>query len=224
MIGERSELPSTSRSASLTAATPVRPHRGGCPLKWLLILAALVFPSVADADFMQNLTSPGPLAEPHKEFDSKCEKCHVPFKGIPNASCLACHTGTQQRIQSGHGTHFEYEKQGKKCSSCHGDHKGRKHALSPPVESGFKHEITGFVLDGKHASVACNKCHKPGALGPKWTGLAQTCAGCHADFHKGTLGPKCEACHTAVAWKPALKTIAQHKVDMTGGHAGLTCA
>ena len=49
------------------------------------------------------------------------------------------------------------------------------------------------------------------------------CGGCHSDYHKGGLGKKCEACHTAVEWKPATKTLKQHKLDMNDGHAGLQC-
>ncbi|HZS37078.1 MAG TPA: cytochrome c family protein, partial [Polyangia bacterium] len=91
----------------------------------LAIFAALLFSTVAAADVMQNLASPGPLAAPHKELDTQCDKCHVPFKGIPSSACLACHTATRARIESGTGTHAQWDKQGRKCSSCHGDHKGR---------------------------------------------------------------------------------------------------
>src|SRR5204863_3923311 len=72
--------------------------------------------------------------------------------------------------------------------------------------------------------VACAGCHKPGPAGPRWVGLAQACAGCHADVHQGTLGARCEACHSPAAWKPPTRTIADHKVPMTGKHQGLACA
>ena len=180
----------------------------------------------ARADF-KALASPGPLAESHKAFESQCDKCHVPFKGIPSSACLQCHERTQKRIASGIGTHARFEQEGRKCSSCHGDHKGRKHALSPTVPmtpGSFDHAITGFALDGKHASVACASCHKPGPDGPKWVGMPTTCAGCHKDPHSGSLGSACTACHTSSAWKPPTKTLADHKVDLTGKHAGLACA
>jgi Class III cytochrome C family len=188
------------------------------------VLLLLLIAAPARADFVQNLTSPGPLGRAHAELDSKCDKCHVPFKGLPNSSCLACHAKTEKRIQSGVGTHAQYEKDGKKCIACHKDHKGRNHPLSPAVEANFSHAVTGVVLDGKHASVKCASCHKPNAFGsPTWTGLAANCAGCHVDFHKGGLGGKCEACHATTGWKPSARTVAQHKLDMSNKHAGLQC-
>ena len=161
-------------------------------MKKLLLLTLLALP--ARADFVQSLTSPGPLGKAHADLDSKCDKCHVPFKGIPNSSCLSCHAGTQKRISSGIGTHAQYEKQGKKCSSCHKDHKGRNHALSPPVEKDFDHATTGVILEGKHARAKCAGCHKNNQFGsPQWTNVPRECGRCHTDFHKGGLGPKCEA-------------------------------
>jgi hypothetical protein len=173
---------------------------------------------------LQNLASPGPLAEPHKDLDGQCDRCHVPFKGIPSSACLSCHTGTRDRIASGGGTHAQWEKQGRKCSSCHGDHKGRGHALTPAVDKSFDHAITGFLLSGKHQAVACASCHKSGPHGPRWVGLAKDCAGCHADVHKGALGARCSTCHATTGWKPPTRTIADHQVPMNGQHAGLTCA
>jgi hypothetical protein len=182
-----------------------------------------MLPQLARADF-QNLASPGPLSQPHAALDASCDKCHVPFKGIPSSACLACHTGTRARIESGTGTHAQWEKQGRKCSSCHTDHKGRGHALTPAPEKNFDHAITGFLLVGKHQSVACASCHTKGANGPRWVGLAKDCAGCHADVHKGALGNRCSTCHAVAGWKPTTRTIADHQVPMNGQHAGLTCA
>jgi hypothetical protein len=180
-----------------------------------LLLASLP----ARADFVQSLSSPGPLAKAHADLDSKCEKCHVPFKGIPNPSCLNCHSGTKNRIDAGVGPHAQYEKEGKKCASCHKDHKGRNHILSPAVEKDFQHSTTGFVLDGAHTRVKCASCHKNN----KWADLPRNCAGCHNDFHKGGLGSKCELCHSNIAWKPSSRTVQQHKLDMSGKHEGLQC-
>ncbi len=189
-----------------------------------LAVTLLLGSGAARADFLKNLTSPGPLAKGHDKLDGQCDKCHVPFKGIPNSACLACHTGTERRIKQGLGPHAVADKEGRKCSSCHTDHKGRNHPLSPKVDSTFVHAITGFLLDGKHAQAKCESCHKPNKTGtPAWVDLPRTCKGCHEDTHRGALGSKCESCHTAQTWKPATRTIAQHQIDMTGKHAGLTC-
>jgi hypothetical protein len=188
---------------------------------------ALLYAARAGADF-QSLASPGPLAKAHAGFEQSCDKCHVPFKGIPSTSCLACHTATQKRIASNVGTHAAFAREGKKCASCHKDHKGRAHELSPPVEArGFDHAArTGIALTGKHAAVACAACHTKGANGPRWIDIKplDDCGGCHKDAHAGALGASCKSCHAPAAWKPATKTISDHLVPMTGGHAGRKCA
>ncbi len=192
---------------------------------FVIAISAGLGASTARADFIKQLTSPGPLTKSHASLESSCDKCHVPFKGIPNSACLSCHTGTEKRIKTGLGPHAVFEHQGKKCSSCHTDHKGKNEIITPKVEAGFQHAITGFLLDGKHAQAKCGSCHKPTKSGqPQWADLPRTCVGCHTDTHKPSLGTKCESCHNAVGWKPATKTIAQHQLDMTQSHAGLACA
>ena len=91
--------------------------------------------AAARAD-LRSLVSPGPLARPHAAFDKQCDKCHVPFKGIPTANCLACHARVAEQLKTGHGSHTQWSD--RKCSACHGDHKGRDHQLSPPVEHGYR--------------------------------------------------------------------------------------
>jgi hypothetical protein len=192
------------------------------------MLALLVSSATARADF-KALASPGPLARSHADLDNRCEACHVPFKGIPESACLACHQPIGKRIADKKGPHAGYLAEGKKCASCHGDHKGRNHVLSPPLpESGFDHAArAGVPLDGKHATIACKSCHTPKPTGGlTWIGIASfdECASCHKkDPHNGQLGPRCAACHAARAWKPTTRTIADHKVPMTGGHTGLSC-
>jgi hypothetical protein len=189
-------------------------------------LALLMMVAPARADF-QSLASPGPLSAAHAGLNEQCDKCHVPFKGIPNGACLACHTALQKHIDAGRGPHARFAAEGKKCASCHADHKGEKRALSPPVAtSGFDHLAqTGVALDGKHAGVACASCHKAGKHGPRWIDLPSLieCKSCHKDPHRGGLGSECAACHATRGFAPATKSIADHSVPMSGGHTGLKC-
>jgi hypothetical protein len=201
----------------------------------LVVVASVVLAAstIARADF-RNFTSPGPLSAGHAELDAKCDSCHVPFKGIPAERCLVCHAPVKARIASGQGLHARAASEGKKCSACHTDHRGRAAQITPAVaRAGFDHALqTGIALDGKHAQAACTGCHKPASKGgaPRWLGIpAQTaCASCHADIHVnqkgGTLGSDCARCHTPRGWKPPTKTLTDHKVSMEGGHAGLRCA
>lgn len=198
--------------------------RRGLPV--VLVLAALLGRE-ARADF-RTLVAPGKLARAHAPIEGRCDACHVPFKGIPDSACLACHEKTAARIERGRGTHAAFAKSGKKCTACHTDHKGADHPLSPPVAEPFDHgeQSTGFALNGAHARVPCASCHGKTAAGStRWTGLARDCAGCHHDRdpHAGTLGRLCEACHTESAWKAVKHSRGEHRVPMGGGHAALDC-
>ncbi|RIK69523.1 hypothetical protein DCC62_23775, partial [candidate division KSB1 bacterium] len=78
------------------------------------------------------------------------------------------------------------------CNACHTT-KGWSPLLQ---ELKFKHEATGFALEGQHAAVDCKKCH----TSLKFTGTSNECTACHNDVHDGTLGKDCERCHTVQGW------------------------
>ena len=167
--------------------------------------------------------SPGKLATPHAAFEDQCNRCHVPFQGIPDQNCLACHSRLADRLLRGIGYHATVSAQ--RCSSCHKDHQGRTAQLSPAPGSAFDHRTAVFQLAGAHAALPCARCHATTATGRQWVGTPATCAGCHPDrSHKGSFGSGCASCHQESAWKPTLRTLTNHKTTITGGHAGLTCA
>ena len=73
-------------------------------------------------------------------------------------------------------------------------------------EDNFDHDLTGFILEGKHRFVACEDCHVKGSFE---TSL-RYCSSCHT-----RLGPisasfkslnhintndQCDACHTTNSW------------------------
>lgn len=111
------------------------------------------------------------------------------FLGLPN-TCSSCHFD-EHRGQVG-----------QQCEGCHVEK-----AWKPAP--GFDHGQTDYALTGKHAKVACEKCHPavrddstPKAdtylkLAPLEHG---TCASCHKDAHDGRFGPKCQSCHTTQGW------------------------
>jgi len=83
-------------------------------------------------------------------------------------NCKACHfskdkTGNEQQKFAGLS---------KTCSSCHADNHNKQfdkngvtdctkcHVTNNWKENIFDHNSTAFKLDGKHANVACAKCHK----------------------------------------------------------------
>lgn len=85
-----------------------------------------------------------------------CRDCHKPetdfkfgrFAGLP-ATCSSCHADEHRR---------QFEQNGATdCARCHG--------FENWEIARFDHDKTRFKLDGKHANVACEKCHKAVAEG-----------------------------------------------------------
>jgi hypothetical protein len=68
-------------------------------------------------------------------------------------------------------------------------------------------------------------CHKKGrATANDFKGLKTTCESCHADVHRGELGPSCEKCHTPKTFAVASFTHPNQRPFFAGQHASLTCA
>jgi hypothetical protein len=193
---------------------------------WLLaatvacVLAALsISPRLAHADIG---ASPGKLASSHAAIETQCNRCHVPFGGVPARLCLTCHTALAERTARGIGFHATVKTQ--PCTDCHKEHHGRDAQLSPPPPASFDHRITGFPLEADHARLACDRCHPANGGARRWVGLTMTCQSCHADrAHHGTLGSDCARCHRASGWTPPLFTLKDHRTPMTGGHGKLGC-
>ncbi len=125
-----------------------------------------------------------PLEGAHR--DVKCEKCHwapgpkavVKYKPLETA-CRACHLDV-------HAGQFAARGAPAKCEACH--------ELAGWKRLKFVHEapFTTFLLEGKHASTQCERCHHPvtlaeGVKATQYRGLPRSCEGCHADFHEGAF-------------------------------------
>jgi hypothetical protein len=185
--------------------------------------------------------SPGGLAKPHAKLEgsSGCLKCHDPGKGVASDRCLACHTALKQRLDAGRGLHARADY--KKCETCHVDHQGRAVELvwwGKKGREAFEHRDTGYLLEGKHARLACEACHQAKylqdakALGQgsvdtarTYLGLGAACLACHADEHRGQfVKADCRSCHSMDAWKPASGfDHARTSYPLTGRHAPVAC-
>ncbi len=157
-----------------------------------------------------------PLRAKHAEAD--CEKCHDPRRITdPKVKQLlkdqpkrATFLGLPQTCQS---CHFdEHRKQlPLTCEKCH-DERGFKPAPK------FDHAKTEYRLEGKHAKVACDKCHlkqedgstaadafpapKVAATFVKYKEIPHAaCTDCHKDPHQGKFGDNCVKCHTVAGWR-----------------------
>jgi Cytochrome c3 len=211
-------------------------------LKHPVIAVALAFLGCSPA--MAQI-SPGPLSHAHQQLEgvTKCAFCHDlgPGAGTRSFKCLECHVEIQHRLTAHAGFHaHEYKSSPAEadCIRCHADHNGEKFALIRLDRKSFDHTVeTGMALEGKHKTVACEKCHVakfiPAGARPEikiknldhsFLGLSRECVSCHEDVHKGQEGTDCARCHSQDAWKPA------HGFDhnrsnypLTGKHQTVAC-
>jgi hypothetical protein len=185
-----------------------------------------------------------PLAGKHRKAD--CAKCHDPrfvadpavkellakqpqrrtFLGAPTA-CSPCHAD-EHRGQLGVD-----------CARCHVDEKWK------PAPR-FDHAKAAYKLAGKHAKVACEKCH-PRQESPPPEGASQVavvvpsaatrykglkfaaCGDCHKDPHAGKFGAACTSCHVVDDWRKLTGAAAEKafhektKYPLRGGHVNAPC-
>jgi len=154
------------------------------------------------ADSFESLMMPGKVIKGHLKGEESCQKCHKKFdKQGQTKLCKDCHEDIQKDVASKRGFHGKM-KSGKQCKDCHTEHKGRSADIAPINKNTFKHAETDFKLKGAHADskIKCKDCHRPNK---KYREAPSTCIACHKkdDEHKGSLGKKCESCHTEKDWK-----------------------
>jgi hypothetical protein len=162
-----------------------------------------------------------------------CEKCHDPItaggKQPPFERCGSCHQDAHNGLATLAGKAAD-------CAACHG-----VEGFRPSTFTVEQHRRTEYPLEGRHAAVACAKCHVRGGAGAERTlGPAlvvmrparERCASCHADPHGGQLAARpdrgaCESCHRLTGFSPSTMTVAQHarlKLALEGRHAQIPCA
>lgn len=208
----------------------------------LALLLFLVFPFSAASSPAQ--ISPGPLSKAHQSLSgtTQCASCHQFGASAPTFKCLDCHKEIARLLSEHRGYHALLEMKnlnGKDCVRCHLEHNGVDFPVihwETPVKQ-FDHRLTGYLLEGKHASVACEKCHKPSNMIPdirslfkrqdaskSYLGLSAVCVTCHEDYHKGQLGKDCESCHNVSDWKAAKQfDHSKTRYPLTGLHIQVAC-
>jgi len=98
----------------------------------------------------------------HSKTNFKLTGAHV------NTNCRACHFFDNKPVNE----QQKFAGLSKNCSNCHTDNHNKQfdkngvtdcskcHVSNNWAESIFNHDNTAFKLDGKHANLACSKCHK----------------------------------------------------------------
>ena len=125
-----------------------------------------------------------------------CVDCHPKehYTETPR-ECNACH-----RSDDAHKGGF-----GPRCDNCHNAAEWKQ-----PI---FRHERdTRYPLLDRHRQVKCGSCHKAPLYREK---TPTRCNACHRedDTHRGTLGDKCEKCHSERGWKSAARFDHDHETD-----------
>jgi hypothetical protein len=167
----------------------------------------------------------------------KCRDCHKPeLRKAPVAGML------QRKKPEDSWLGLERD-----CLSCHRDY--HQETLDPdcrlchgltrwtPTRQ-FDHGKSPFALDGKHADVACEKCHLiPGRVSmtgdrgqaiPRYKPVPhRECSDCHADPHRERLGPGCAGCHVVEGFEQVDRKAFDHsktRYPLLGRHAAVQCA
>jgi len=211
---------------------------------WLLcaVFLNLVLLALAPRAFAQ--ISPGPLSRPHQSLNgpAQCASCHK-FGGQAALKCLDCHNEIGNRLNTHKGLHATYHiptGSSQECARCHSEHNGEDFPLIKWEVKSFNHKETGYALEGKHAGLACNKCHTAAHISPperatikdkdlnrSFLGVSPACVTCHEDQHKGRLGQDCLQCHNYQDWKTIKIGQFDHsktRYPLSGLHEQVQCA
>jgi len=212
--------------------------------QWLRRILFVSLGLLIPQHFAHAQISPGPLSKAHQSLSgtTQCSTCHQFGASTPTFKCLDCHKEIAERLADKHGYHFQIQMRnpnGKDCVRCHLEHNGQDFDLIhwDPPQKQFDHHLTGYNLEGKHAGIACEKCHaamymvgsdraliKIKDLSKSFFGLSQDCVTCHKDPHKGQLGNNCLQCHNFSDWKAAKQfDHSKTRYPLTGQHIQVAC-
>lgn len=213
--------------------------------RWGLLAAALAVGSVLVAARTSGgaIFSPGPLSasgdsarlggvRSHAELESRCSACHAGLDAAPpmRDRCLHCHTDIQPELTDSSTLHGAMEG-GRRCLSCHTEHRGRSGSLTLAADPAV-HDRLGFSLAGHRTTTAgaaftCRDCHRGGSFRQAEEG----CAGCHREeeprfvtAHVAAFGEQCLDCHDGVD-RYGRNAFSHDTTGMplTGGHRRIGC-
>ena len=191
--------------------------------------AALVWWGKAGRQSFDHATTGVALVGKHRSL--KCEACH---------QSRLVHLSPEELKDGAVSIERTYLGLGTACTSCHVDeHRGQfkdaaceschgQDAWKPAA--GFDHARTSFPLSGRHAAVACDKCHAtlPGTTRRNFkSALGHDCVSCHKDPHRERLGSDCARCHETGDWQTYATKQFDHErtgYALVGKHTATDCA
>jgi predicted CXXCH cytochrome family protein len=198
--------------------------------------------------------------DPHSgSFQSTCAQCHSP-SGWQTTRVLVStnfdHSRTRYPLTGRHAplpckschktSNFNVPVASARCTDCHADKHSKQFlrradrgdCIGCHTVSGFKpstftvaaHSQTRYPLMGKHAKVACDKCHAAKGEATNYYPQYGSCLNCHADVHQGQFKQryldKCESCHRVEGFAPSTFTLVQHRearFALAGAHGAVAC-
>lgn len=143
-----------------------------------------------------------------------CSACHrrndeLRLARFAHENCRDCHVDP-------HGGQFA-----KKCAQCHAETGWVGRDLH------FDHNADSrFQLTGRHAAVACEKCHRTKDKTVVYAGTEFAgCGKCHNDVHRKQLGKKCHTCHNTSGWREvSFDHDRNTDFPLRHDHSGLECS
>lgn len=181
-----------------------------------------------------------------------CSDCHSVNGFSPSSFTVERHNATTFSLKGAHGNlpchschkpqgEWKFKEIGNRCSQCHydihKDHLNPKfypdqncmscHSLESWKEIAFNHNITNFVLEGKHADQSCTSCHKQKTSEVIFSGLSQSCMDCHSDIHQGQFDKdgktECGRCHKFDNWIEVKFNHDNARFKLDGRHKNIDC-
>jgi hypothetical protein len=152
-----------------------------------------------------------------------CDQCHTGGdfkKELAFARCADCHTPDPHKGQ------FQARVSKGECAECH-----NLNGWKPSLFGVKEHATSKYPLEGKHAAVACEKCHTPAGKDTVYKVSFSACTDCHQDAHDkqfvaAPYQDRCEDCHTVKDFHRSTFTITKHKSTrfvLTGAHVAVAC-
>jgi Cytochrome c7 and related cytochrome c len=140
---------------------------------------------------------------------------HSVYAPVPHDDCASCH-------RDPHAGRF-----GAACARCHTN----TESFHTIRAAGFDHDKTRYPLRGRHATVACARCHDPKLGGWGEKPAFASCTSCHRDAHAGTATRAgkvvdCASCHDVSGFAHSTYTVTDHArtaYALDGAHARAAC-
>src|SRR5258708_288152 len=173
---------------------------------------------------VETLLMPGKVTQAHVKQEETCSNCHDRSTVRTQTSlCLDCHKDIAADVQQHQGYHGRMSNAGVgECRACHTEHKGRKADIVQLSRAQFDHRLTDFALEGAHAALDCESCHKKDEA---WRKAQSSCVACHKkdDVHRGQFTQSCGECHSSLSWTGGKFDHDKTDFKLTGTHTTVTC-